>query len=95
MSISAQEIEKIGALAKLHFSKAEQAKITGQLSQIVAYVEKLDELDTEHVAPTHQVIDVKNVLRKDEVAPWLSQDEVLQNSPQSKQGYFSVPKVIG
>ncbi|MFQ5705863.1 MAG: Asp-tRNA(Asn)/Glu-tRNA(Gln) amidotransferase subunit GatC [bacterium] len=94
MFISEQEVEKIAALAKLRFSKAEQARIAGQLRKIVSYVEKLDELDTEHVAPTHQVIDVKNVLRKDEVEPWLSQDEALQNAPQSKQGYFSVPKVI-
>ncbi|MFQ6113435.1 MAG: Asp-tRNA(Asn)/Glu-tRNA(Gln) amidotransferase subunit GatC [bacterium] len=95
MSITIQDVEKIAALAKLEFSSEEKQKLAKQLDQIVAYVEKLNELDTESVPPTSHVIDLKNVLREDKVEEWLTQEEALRNAPAKKHGYFSVPKVIG
>ncbi len=95
MPITIEDVEKVAALAKLEFSEAEKAKIAEQLDQIVGYVEKLQELDTEDVPPTTHVIDLVNVLRDDRVEPWLTQEEALRNAPAHKHGYFSVPKVIG
>lgn len=94
MSITIQDVEKVMRLAKLEFSQEEKEKFVKQLDQIVAYVEKLEELDTENVEPTSHVVELKNVLREDDMAAWLSQDEALANAPKKKQGYFSVPKVI-
>lgn len=95
MSITIEDVEKVAALAKLEFTTEEKQKLAKQLDQIVAYVEKLNELDIENVKPTSHVIELKNVLRKDNVEEWLSQEEALQNAPAKKNGYFSVPKVIG
>lgn len=95
MPITIQDVEKVARLAKLEFSAEEKQKFVQQLGQIVGYVEKLKELDTEDVEPTSQVIELENALREDRAETWLTQDEALTNAPKQKQGYFSVPKVIG
>jgi len=95
MSVKLDEVEKIAKLAKLSFSEEEKEMFVQQFNQILLYMEKLNELDTENVPPTTHVLDLKNVLRKDEVIPWPAQEELLANAPKQKDGYFSVPKVIG
>jgi aspartyl-tRNA(Asn)/glutamyl-tRNA(Gln) amidotransferase subunit C len=95
VSITIEDVEKVAALAKLEFTIEEKQKLAKQLDQIVAYVEKLNELEVENVKPTSHVIELKNVLREDKVEAWLSQEEALKNAPAKKNGYFSVPKVIG
>ena len=95
MPITIEDVDKVASLAKLCFSPEEKQKLTQQLAEIVAYVEKLKELDTEDVPPTSHVIELKNVMREDVVEPWLTQEEALANAPAKKHGYFSVPKVIG
>ncbi|NOY77671.1 MAG: Asp-tRNA(Asn)/Glu-tRNA(Gln) amidotransferase subunit GatC [Calditrichaeota bacterium] len=94
MAITVEDVEKIAKLAKLSFTDKEKQKFTEQLSQIISYVEKLNELDVEGVPATYHVLEVKNVFRKDEVKPSMPQEEVLENAPSKKNGYFSVPKVI-
>jgi len=94
MTISVEDVEKIAKLAKLEFGREEEEKFTYQLAQIVAYVEKLNELDTENVPPTSHVLDIKNVMREDKAESWLTQEEALANAPAQKTGFFSVPKVI-
>jgi aspartyl-tRNA(Asn)/glutamyl-tRNA(Gln) amidotransferase subunit C len=94
MAITKTDVEKIAKLAKLKFSEDEKEKLTEELAQIIAYIEKLNELDLENVAPTSQVLDLKNVMRDDEVRSGLSQEEALMNAPARHGGFFSVPKVI-
>ncbi|MFQ5770156.1 MAG: Asp-tRNA(Asn)/Glu-tRNA(Gln) amidotransferase subunit GatC [bacterium] len=94
MPITIQDVDKVATLAKLHFSSEEKQQLARQLDQIVMYIEKLNELDTENVEPTSHVIDLKNVFREDKSEDWLTQEEALQNAPVKKKGYFSVPKVI-
>jgi aspartyl-tRNA(Asn)/glutamyl-tRNA(Gln) amidotransferase subunit C len=94
MAITKTDVEKIAKLAKLKFSEDEKEKLTEELAQIIAYIEKLNELDLENVAPTSQVLDLKNVMRVDEVRSGLSQEEALMNAPARHGGFFSVPKVI-
>jgi aspartyl-tRNA(Asn)/glutamyl-tRNA(Gln) amidotransferase subunit C len=95
MSVTIQDVDKIAQLAKLAFTEEEKKRFVDQFNQILAYVEKLNELDTDDVAPTYHVLDLKNVMREDVVEPWLTQEEALANAPKQKNGYFSVPKVIG
>ena len=95
MSITIKEVENIARLAKLSFSEDEKIKFTEQFNQILQYMEKLNELDTENVSPTFHILDVHNVFREDIVKPWLTQEEALQNAPKKNNGLFSVPKVIG
>jgi aspartyl-tRNA(Asn)/glutamyl-tRNA(Gln) amidotransferase subunit C len=94
MSISIHDVEKIARLAKLSFTDEEKQTFTGQFNEILSYMEKLDELDTENVAPTAHVLGLVNVMREDEVKPWTTQQDILANAPKTNNSFFSVPKVI-
>ena len=94
MAITKTDVEKIAKLAKLKFTENEKEKLTEELTEIITYVEKLNELDLENVTPTSHVLDLKNVMRDDEVKPGLNQEEILMNAPARHGGFFSVPKVI-
>jgi aspartyl-tRNA(Asn)/glutamyl-tRNA(Gln) amidotransferase subunit C len=92
--ISPEMIKKIANLARLSFDELEGAKIAGQLSDIVSYVEKLNELDTKNVVPLGNPFDVDKPLRADIPGDSLSTGDVLANAPLSKLDYFVIPKVI-
>ncbi len=93
--ISIPEVEKVAGLAKLRLTAEEKQRMAQQLQKVVEYVEKINELDTRDVEPSSHSVDTPPVLREDRAAPWLSQEEALQNAPAKRSGYFSVPKVIG
>ena len=94
MKISKQEVEHVAKLARLELSEPEKEKLTDQLSNILTYVEKLNELDTKGVAPTSHVLDINNVMRDDVAALSLTQDQALANAPEKAAGHFKVPKII-
>lgn len=95
MSVTLTEVERIAALAKLSFSDEEKAQFTEQFNQILAYVDKLNELDLSAVEPTSHVLAGPPLLRDDESRPSLTPDEALANAPRRTRNFFSVPKVIG
>jgi len=95
MPIKIEDVERVATLSRLEFSFEEKQKLAKELEQIVAYVERLNELDTNAVEPISHIIDLKNILREDKVRNWLEQEQALANAPQKKQSYFSVPKVLG
>lgn len=95
MSIKIEDVEEVARLAKLEFTAKEKQALVKHLDQIVSYVEKLNGLNTNNVEPTSHVINLKNVFREDKVDESLPQEEALKNAPKKKNGYFSVPKVIG
>lgn len=92
--ITEQKVLEIASLAKLALSEAEVKRLTADLADIVAYVEKLNELDLEGVPETAHVLDLSNVFRDDKAEISLTREEALANAPAQKKGYFSVPKVI-
>ncbi len=94
MEIDESTVDYLSKLARINFSKEEKGMFLEHLSEIVNYVEKLNELDTENISPTPSVISVRNVFREDEVKPSLSQDAALKNAPCRQGGFFKVPKVI-
>lgn len=94
MEVCKKEVEKIAKLAKLHLSEEEKDKFRGHLNQILAYVEKLNELDTEDVEPTSYVQHSGDVMREDRVMESLPQREALRNAPAKDCGFIRVPKVI-
>lgn len=94
MKISKQEVEHVAKLARLELSEQEKEMLTGQLSNILTYVEKLNELDTKDVEPTAHVLDVRNVMRDDAAALSLDQDRALANAPEKAAGHYKVPKII-
>lgn len=94
MRITGKTVDKVTHLAKLDFDPEAREVLVGHLGEIVSYMEKLNELETEGVEPTYHVLDLRNMMRHDMVGESLTQDEVLMNAPHPKNGYFSVPKVI-
>jgi aspartyl-tRNA(Asn)/glutamyl-tRNA(Gln) amidotransferase subunit C len=94
MKITKQEVEHVAKLARLELSNGEQEMFTDQLSNILTYVEQLNELDTKGVEPTSHVLDINNVMRDDVSAGSLTQERALANAPDKAAGYYRVPKII-
>ncbi|HEY9165129.1 MAG TPA: Asp-tRNA(Asn)/Glu-tRNA(Gln) amidotransferase subunit GatC [Candidatus Kryptonia bacterium] len=94
MAVTIKDVEHIAKLAKLSFTEDEKSKFTEQFNEILAFVEKLKELDTSNVEPLSHVIELQNVFREDAVKPSLTTDEALKNAPAKNDKFFKVPKVI-
>jgi aspartyl-tRNA(Asn)/glutamyl-tRNA(Gln) amidotransferase subunit C len=94
MALSREDVRHVARLARLDFSDDEEARMADEMSQILDYVEKLDELDTSGVPPMSHVLDVTNVYREDEVEERIDQEQALEPAPEAEQGYFVVPKVV-
>ena len=94
MKIDDQIIDKISRLAYLEFGEEEKEKIRQDLEQILTFVEKLRELDTENVEPLVYLSDKTDVLREDRMIPTISNEEALLNAPEKSGRFFKVPKVI-
>ncbi len=94
MAITIKDVEHIAELARLGLTENEKAVFCRQLSQILDYVAKLNELDTTNIEPLSHPIDLKNVFRSDEVRPPLDRDLALQNAPKTRDGLFCVPQVV-
>jgi aspartyl-tRNA(Asn)/glutamyl-tRNA(Gln) amidotransferase subunit C len=94
MRITLEEVEHIARLARLKLTEEEKILYSEQLSKILDYIEKLNELDTTNVEPTSHVLPIKNVFREDTPVPSLPVDEALQNAPQRAGPYYRVPRII-
>jgi aspartyl-tRNA(Asn)/glutamyl-tRNA(Gln) amidotransferase subunit C len=92
--IDIKTVDEIAHLARLEFNDAAKAEIVNDMNRMLAFVDKLNELDTESVEPLIYMTDEKNVLREDEVKQTLTQAEALKNAPKKDSDYFKVPKVI-
>lgn len=94
MDISNELIDKLADLAKLQFEGEEKEKMKADLNKIVAFVDKLSELNTDEVEPLIFMSDAVNVLRNDEVKQTITHEEALLNAPKKDSDYFRVPKFI-
>ena len=94
MALTRDEVLHVAQLARLSLEPAEIELFTRQLNDILAYVEKLQELDTAGVPPLAHVIPVFNALREDEVIPGLDREIALDNAPAQEDGAFVVPRII-
>ncbi len=94
MSVTRKDVEYIASLAKLKFEENELESFTHQLNDILAYIEKLNELDTENVLPLSHPVENNNVFRDDELKPSISTEDALKNAPNKTEDFFRVPKVI-
>lgn len=94
MSVSKKDVEHIAQLARLKIDQSELEKYTKDLNQILNYVEKLNELDTENIEPLSYPVEKSNVFREDKMKESISTKEALKNAPDKDEQYFKVPKVI-
>jgi aspartyl-tRNA(Asn)/glutamyl-tRNA(Gln) amidotransferase subunit C len=95
MSLTREDVERVSLLARLRLSEQELATMTGQLAQIVAYVEQLAELNTDHVAPMAHAVEMHNVFAADEVRRSLDREAALANAPKRDAECYRVPAMLG
>lgn len=92
--LTKEEVEAIAKLANLNLTEEEKQKFPTQLTSILQYVDKINEVDTENISFQSQV-DLKNVFRSDIAKPSLPQEKAIQNrKKKSKDGYYVISSVI-
>jgi aspartyl-tRNA(Asn)/glutamyl-tRNA(Gln) amidotransferase subunit C len=94
MKVDKQTLQKIAHLARLEITPESEDKMLVDLNNMVNWVEKLQELDTEGVAPLQSMSMEVNNLREDEPKPHLSHERAMKNAPKKDSDYFRVPKVL-
>ena len=94
MEIDQNEILRVAELARLELSEDEKTEFSKQFSDIINYVEKIKELDTENIKPTDHIVDLKNVFSKDEVKDSIDVSEVERMAPRFKNGHIITPIII-
>ena len=87
-------VAKVAHLARIKVDDAKLDAMTGELKNILDWVEQLDEVNTDGVAPMASPVNAKLVWREDVVSDGDKQTDVLKNAPRSEYGFFAVPKVI-
>jgi aspartyl-tRNA(Asn)/glutamyl-tRNA(Gln) amidotransferase subunit C len=88
------DIDYVANLARIALTEEERALFSGQLEEVLTYIEKLNTVDVDGVEPTAHAIPVTNVWRDDEPRPGFSQEQAVMNAPSSRDGMFVVPKVV-
>lgn len=92
--IDIKTVDEVAHLARLEFNDEAKEEILNDMNRMLAFVDKLNELDTDDVQPLIYMTDEVNVLREDEPKQTITQKEALKNAPKKDSDYFKVPKVI-
>ncbi len=92
--IDQSEVKKVAKLARLDLTEKEVEEFTSQLSAILDYVAKMNELDTGNVEPLAHCLPIGNVFRQDVVKPSLGTEKALANAPERDNEFFKVPKIL-
>lgn len=93
--LTREDVAHVAHLARLGLTEEELSLLAGQLNHILDQYGVLAELQTDHIPPTAQTIEVEGVMRDDVVTPSLAQEEVLAQAPDRQSAYFRVPVVVG
>jgi aspartyl-tRNA(Asn)/glutamyl-tRNA(Gln) amidotransferase subunit C len=88
------DVLKVARLARLKLTHAEIDDYTDKLGSVLAYVESLNEIDTEDVEPMVHAVELSNVFRPDETAPSLAREAALANAPKTDGQFFLVPQIL-
>jgi aspartyl-tRNA(Asn)/glutamyl-tRNA(Gln) amidotransferase subunit C len=94
MKLSREEVLHIARLARLALSEEEITRLSGQLSNLLEHFEVLQEVNTDNVEPMTQSVELRSVMRNDNVAPSLEQEDVLANAPRREGEFFRVRAVL-
>src|SRR2546426_10776131 len=93
MPLSKDEVRHVAMLARLGLEAGDVEFYAEQLSGILEHIDRLQEVDTDAIPPTAQVVEVTNPLREDVPRPGLTQEEALANAPAAVNGFFRVPSI--
>jgi aspartyl-tRNA(Asn)/glutamyl-tRNA(Gln) amidotransferase subunit C len=94
MDIDIKQIEQVATLSRIKLTDSEKDIFRKQLADILGYIEKLNQLDTDDVLPMAYATSKKNVFREDQQKSSFPRQEILDLSPSSANGFFKVPKVL-
>ena len=94
MEINDALVDKLAMLSRLHFNETEKQEIKTDLGKMIHFIDKLNELDTSHVAPLLHITGNVNSLREDVVVQNTDRAAALKNAPVADLQFFKVPKVI-
>lgn len=94
MALTRDEVKQIARLARLRLTADEEERYAEQLSSILEYAARLQQVDTAKIPPTASVLPLDAPLREDEVIPCPPRERLLANAPESEEGMFSVPPVL-
>jgi len=94
MALTREQVRHVAELAKLKLTDAEVDLFQGQLSAVLDYAARLNELDTERIPPTAGVLPLKNVMRPDADRPSLPREAMLANAPATEDGFVKVKVVL-
>lgn len=94
-SISRDDVAHLARLARLDLEPAELDHLSGQLDQIVTWVEKVSKVAADDIPPTSHSVPLTNVFRPDEQRPGLTAEQALAAAPAAEDGRFRVPRILG
>jgi aspartyl-tRNA(Asn)/glutamyl-tRNA(Gln) amidotransferase subunit C len=94
MKISRTEVEHVARLARLALGDTELDALTGEMDAILAYVDQLNQLETDSITPTAHAVPMANAFRADEARPSFTPEQALSNAPSPDPAGFRVPRVI-
>ena len=94
MAFDKAEVEKIAQLARLYISNSEIDEVTGRIRDILALIDQMQSVDTDHVVPLAHPLDLTQRLREDDVTEFNRRGELQLLAPRVEQGLYLVPKVI-
>ncbi|MFA7283082.1 MAG: Asp-tRNA(Asn)/Glu-tRNA(Gln) amidotransferase subunit GatC [Candidatus Omnitrophota bacterium] len=94
MSIDKETVRHVAHLARIELQPEELEKISGELHEILGFIDKLSALKVDEIKPASHILPISNVLREDEPKKSLTAEEALENAPGKKGNFFSVPKII-
>ena len=94
MSLDRETIKHVAHLARIELQPNELEKLSGELHEILGFIDKLKDLNVEQVMPASHILPISNVLREDKPHISLSPEKALENAPRTKGNFFSVPKII-
>ena len=92
--IDIKTVDEVAHLARLEFSEEGKVEILNDMNRMLAFVDKLNEMDTNGIEPLIYMTDEVNVLREDEAKDTLTQKQALKNAPKKDSDYFRIPKVL-
>ena len=93
--ITKQEIEHLAKLSRLELSEEEKSRFQTELSSILDYVSKLQEIDTQNVEPISQITGLSNIQRKDKIEDFENKEGIFENAPQKQGDFFKVKTILG
>lgn len=94
MSITKEDVLHVAELARLGLTEEEVPLVEKELNDVLSFMAKLNELDTEGISPTTHVLDLYNVFREDLVLESMGVEDVLANAPDREEYYFRVPSIL-